>query len=309
MGVLGLWTLLEPAGKPVSVETLAHKVLAVDISIWLNQAVRGFRDKQGNAVPHAHLLGLYHRICKLIFYRWECFVEFLYIDLESLRIKPIFVFDGAPPQLKKDTLMRRRMKRSKDNKAARVASQKILGNYLQRQAVAQRLKRQTQALENAARVGTEGLHQLIKGGGRRERDMFELPDIPKTENEESIDISSSESETDTILEKAGMRNVSDVYQVDVTSSKFTSLPTSLQYEVLNDLKGKRKQNSWAKIHQMPQEAEGFSGTGFLSNLTWYSLCRFNRLSNREIEEKKRDPGQAGGSGGGDESGAEGGAGP
>ena len=74
MGVLGLWTLLEPAGKPVPVESLSHKVLAVDISIWLNQAVRGFRDRQGNAVPHGHLLGLYHRICKLLFYRWECII-------------------------------------------------------------------------------------------------------------------------------------------------------------------------------------------------------------------------------------------
>jgi len=244
MGVLGLWNLLEPAGKPVPVESLSHKVLAVDISIWLNQAVRGFRDRQGNAVPHAHLLGLYHRICKLLFYR----------------IKPVFVFDGAPPQLKKDTLARRRMKRSKDSKAAKVASQKILGNYLQRQAVAQRLQRQTQAMENVARIGTEGLHQLIRSGGRREKDLFELPDIPKSENDESIEImSSSDSETDTILENIGLKNVSDVYEVDVTSSRFSSLPTNLQYEVLNDLKGKRKQNSWAKLHQMPQEAEGFSG--------------------------------------------------
>ena len=41
--------------------SLENKVLAIDISIWLNQAVKGFRDKSGNAVPHAHLLGLYHR--------------------------------------------------------------------------------------------------------------------------------------------------------------------------------------------------------------------------------------------------------
>jgi len=61
------------------------------------------------------------------------------------------------------------------------------------------------------------------------------------------------------LENVGLKNVSDVYEVDVTSSRFSSLPTNLQYEVLNDLKGKRKQNSWAKLHQMPQEAEGFSG--------------------------------------------------
>ena len=64
MGVLGLWTLLEPVGKPVRVESLAGKVLAVDISIWLNQAVRGFRDTQGNGVANAHLLGLYHRLTK-----------------------------------------------------------------------------------------------------------------------------------------------------------------------------------------------------------------------------------------------------
>ena len=114
------------------------------------------------------------------------------------------------------------MRRSKDSKAAKVASQKILGNYLQRQAVAQRLHWQTQAMESVARVGTEGLHQLIRGGGKREKDLFELPDIPKT------DISSSDSETDAILENVGLRNVSDVYQVDVTSSRFTSLPTNVQ---------------------------------------------------------------------------------
>ena len=83
MGVLGLWTLLDPVGKPVPVESLSHKVLAVDVSIWLNQAVRGFRDKQGNGVANAHLLGLYHRVCKLLFYK----------------IRPVFVFDGAPPLL------------------------------------------------------------------------------------------------------------------------------------------------------------------------------------------------------------------
>ena len=83
MGVFGLWTLMEPAGKPVAVESLSHKLLAVDISIWLNQAVRGFRDRQENAVPHIHLLGLYHRICKLLFYRWEWFSDCSIITTKS----------------------------------------------------------------------------------------------------------------------------------------------------------------------------------------------------------------------------------
>ena len=180
MGVLGLWTLLEPAGKPVPLESLSHKVLAVDISISLNQAVRGFRDRQGNAVPHAHLLGLYHRICKLLFYRWECIIlKHYHHRYCHFRIKPVFVFDGAPPQLKKDTLARRRMRRSKDSKGAKVASQKILGKYLQRQAVAQRLHWQTQAMESVARVGTEGLHQLIRGGGRGRETYLNCQTFPK----------------------------------------------------------------------------------------------------------------------------------
>ena len=60
-----------------------------DISIWLNQAVKGMRDRHGNQVHNAHLISLYHRVCKLLYYR----------------IRPVFVFDGGVPQLKKHTLV------------------------------------------------------------------------------------------------------------------------------------------------------------------------------------------------------------
>lgn len=60
-----------------------------DISIWLNQAVKGVRDREGNSVQNAHLLTLFHRLCKLLFFR----------------IRPVFVFDGDAPLLKKQTLV------------------------------------------------------------------------------------------------------------------------------------------------------------------------------------------------------------
>ena len=47
------------------------------------------RDKFGNQVHNAHLVLMFHRICKLLFYR----------------IKPIFVFDGGVPELKKKTVV------------------------------------------------------------------------------------------------------------------------------------------------------------------------------------------------------------
>ena len=65
-----------------------------------------------------------------------------------------------------------------------------------------------------------------------------------------------------ILERVGLKNVHDVYQVDVDSPQFGCLPKHVQYEVLNDLKGKKKQNSWTTIHQMPREAENFSAFQF-----------------------------------------------
>lgn len=51
--------------------------------------MKGVRDREGNSVQNAHLLTLFHRICKLLFFR----------------IKPVFVFDGEAPLLKKQTLV------------------------------------------------------------------------------------------------------------------------------------------------------------------------------------------------------------
>jgi len=62
----------------------------LDISIWLNQAVKGIRDRHGNPVDNAHLILLFNRVCKLLYHR----------------IKPVFVFDGATPLLKQQTLVR-----------------------------------------------------------------------------------------------------------------------------------------------------------------------------------------------------------
>lgn len=60
-----------------------------DVSMWMHQTMKGMRDRHGNPIPNAHLIGLYHRICKMLYYR----------------IKPIFVFDGGVPLLKKQTIV------------------------------------------------------------------------------------------------------------------------------------------------------------------------------------------------------------
>lgn len=60
----------------------------IDVSIWLHQAMKGMHDAHGAPVSVAHLLVLFHRLCKLLFYK----------------IKPVFVFDGGVPALKRQTM-------------------------------------------------------------------------------------------------------------------------------------------------------------------------------------------------------------
>lgn len=121
MGVQNLWTLLAPVGRQIEIESLSSRVLAVDASIWLTQFVKAMRDDEGHMIRNAHLLGTFHRVAKLLFYR----------------IRPVFVFDGDTPELKKRTTARRRRRQEHQAANLKQTAQRILINRLklQREAV------------------------------------------------------------------------------------------------------------------------------------------------------------------------------
>ena len=68
---------------------LGGKRVAIDSSIWLYHFLRAIKDKQGHTLTNAHILGFLRRILKLLFYG----------------LKPVFVFDGGAPRLKKTTIV------------------------------------------------------------------------------------------------------------------------------------------------------------------------------------------------------------
>ena len=70
-------------------ESLIYRLLLADVSMWLHQSNKGLRDRHGNPLPNAHLVGLFRRICKLLFYH----------------VKPVVVFDGGAPMLKRQALV------------------------------------------------------------------------------------------------------------------------------------------------------------------------------------------------------------
>ena len=70
-------------------ETMEGKAMAIDSSIWIYQFQATMRDKEGRGLVNAHVVGFLRRICKLLFYG----------------IKPVFVFDGGAPALKRSTIV------------------------------------------------------------------------------------------------------------------------------------------------------------------------------------------------------------
>ncbi|WP_292463955.1 flap endonuclease-1 [Methanolobus sp.] len=84
--------------NPITYEELSGKVIAIDAYNTIYQFLSAIRRKDGSLLtdssgnPTSHLTGLFSRTSKL----------------RDANIKPIFIFDGKPPEMKKETLEKRR---------------------------------------------------------------------------------------------------------------------------------------------------------------------------------------------------------
>lgn len=78
------------------------------------QFMKAMRDEKGEMVRNAHLLGFFRRICKLLY----------------LRTKPVFVFDGGTPALKRRTVIARRRQRENSQAKLRKTAEKLLLNHV-----------------------------------------------------------------------------------------------------------------------------------------------------------------------------------
>lgn len=233
MGVQGLWQILEPAGKPVALETLESKVLAVDISMWLHQALKGMRDSEGGPAANAHLVALFHRACKLLFYG----------------VKPVFVFDGGVPQLKKQTLAARHQRR-----AAMLAD-------AQRKA---RLRLLT-SRRNA--------HPSVRNP-QVEADIYALPPLPPHWSK----IYGEQEDEELSWSRPGIGlSTRELSLMDFDSEEFEELPAELRHEALRAM---QHQQRWGRKKQLPKDSEAFS------NYQLTQLMRKRRLESKANEARR-----------------------
>ena len=236
MGVTGLWTVVAPTARPTHLASLNRKRLAVDASIWIYQFLKAVRDKEGNALRNSHVVGFFRRICKLLFFG----------------IKPVFVFDGGAPVLKRETVRSRaRRREGRREDAARTAG-KLLAVQVARAAEEEEKRQRTardrtpleDELPNAQElvyVDEIGMNQKERQAGRgfRRKDQYHLPDL-------DVSIASMGAPNDPrIMSQAELEeyarqfhsgediNLYDFSKIDFESPFFLSLPPGDKYNILN----------------------------------------------------------------------------
>ncbi|THC94447.1 hypothetical protein EYZ11_006084 [Aspergillus tanneri] len=232
MGVHGLWTVVQPCARPVKLETLNKKRLAVDASIWIYQFLKAVRDKEGNALRNSHIVGFFRRICKLLYFG----------------IKPVFVFDGGAPTLKRQTIANRKKRREGRREDAVRTAGKLLAVHMQRTAEEEAARRKHNTGRQEEEVSDKPVYadeafmtDKEKQNSRsfRKKDAYHLPDLHVSleemgaPNDPRIMSREELEEYARQFHRGEDINLYDFSKIDFDSPFFISLPATDRYNILN----------------------------------------------------------------------------
>ncbi|KAI9595498.1 hypothetical protein BDF19DRAFT_440680 [Syncephalis fuscata] len=191
------------------------------------------QDEEGKPLENAHLLGFFRRICKLLHHN----------------IKPVFVFDGATPELKRRTIAhRKRRQLDAEENLQRTAKQLLTAQMKMRalQAV------QSDKPENSA--------PQIDTARKRKRDEYDLPPIDLLvgsmikQNDPRFVNTNEDGAIDDAEEMRDFIDRFDTEALDFDSEAFKSLPLEIRYELLQDAKIHSRQTSWQRLRKMTANA-------------------------------------------------------
>ncbi|KAG5220302.1 DNA repair protein [Salix suchowensis] len=238
--------------------------MAIDSSIWIYQFQATMRDKEGRALSNAHVLGFLRRITKLLFYG----------------IKPVFVFDGGAPVLKRNTITERKNKKRGAASSHVKVAEKLLAAQLRREALnhiegvsgsskdkgkgkrsrAVRLDDNTVYLEDLdERIPRSPVKRVPdpkspKNNSPKKKfydhDPYKLPEVdlndvsPKPVNLPlQIPVSLLKMNCKLLSRTCGQ-------MTSMYSPAFRELPTEVQYEIIGDLRLKSRQTSYNRLQNM-----------------------------------------------------------
>jgi DNA excision repair protein ERCC-5 len=252
MGVTGLWTVVQPCARPIKLETLNKKRLAVDASIWIYQFLKAVRDKEGNALRNSHVVGFFRRICKLLYFG----------------VKPVFVFDGGAPALKRSTIAGRKRRRDGRREDAVRTAGRLLAVQMRKRAEDEERERKEE-------------RERVKAGGseaRREREEEEIREEDLVYAEE-IGMNEAERRKNRTFKKKDQYHLPDL-DVSISEMGAPNDPRVMSQEELEDYA--RQFHSGEDIHLYDFSKIDFNSPFFLSlpASDRYNLLNAARLRSR-----------------------------
>lgn len=211
MGVHSFWDIVGPTAKPVRLESLQDRRMAVDASIWIYQFLKAVRDQEGNALKHSHVVGFFRRICKLLYFG----------------IKPVFIFDGGVPALKRSTIQQRKERRQGKRDNAEITARKLLAIQLQKK----------EGSGEAKSASVEPDRETTGQELFKPQDEWHLPVIPgfqyDQDDQRVVSAETFEKMVNSVDEE--LDNI-DLDSINPASAEFEELPKSTQYLILSTLR-------------------------------------------------------------------------
>lgn len=219
MGVHSFWEIVGPTARPVRLESLEEKKMAIDASIWIYQFLKAIRDNEGNAVKNSHITGFFRRICKLLYFG----------------IKPVFVFDGGVPVLKRKTIQARHEIRQGKRDNAKKTARKLLALQLHQQEDKGSSKSSSSNIESKNHIHVY-----------KPNDDWDLPEIEGflyDKDDQRINPDYDEEKRKKLTLNATIDDIiddMDLDSIDPASPEFEELPKAVQYQILSKLRLKSR---------------------------------------------------------------------
>lgn len=232
MGVHSFWDIVGPTARPVKLESLQDKKMAVDASIWIYQFIKAMRDSEGNAIKNSHITGFFRRICKLLYFG----------------IKPVFVFDGGVPALKRDTIKQRNEARQGKRDSAQRTARKLLALQMHNDSKKSPQKNVTSEKEKSKTP------DIIF----RPEDDWDLPNIEGFKvfrDDARVNLNYEKEKEKKTLENTLIEDTIDsldLDSIDPTSEAFEELPKNIQYQLLSNLRLKSRLRMGYSKEQLEQ---------------------------------------------------------
>ena len=205
----------------------------------------------GNRLANAHIIAVYHRICKLLFYH----------------VKPIIVFDGKVPDIKRRTCAKRKALKNRATEVAMSQKDEKVKLSLQKLAVAHVMGKEVeppQPIENRSTAD--------------KNDMFYL-DPEKTDNL----FQKFDSELEELQQVPLSQPLHLNYQskkIDPFSKEFQSLPPHIQHELLIEHIDYIKERAKVLSYDQNTSSDSFSQSQI------ENVVAKNSLSTRLVELRK-----------------------